>query len=226
RRPQDITSMKAEYGWPRQHREGYPDLVGPEAGFNQMVEQFNATHRNVQGVLVNQFGWSQELCGEDLPVEMTFGDLRRATDVEFGMATYEPFGISPLEPLGSGAVCVISNVCGCRGFVDEVTGGVEIDNVIVGDFTRLDRPWSIEELTRMTQADRDVVERGIASEVAEKLMGRLGEKSRRGLLESGQKLVKGLGWDQVVEAKLIPMLQRVMGDAHRNERAVMRAAKA
>ncbi|MCI0366278.1 MAG: glycosyltransferase, partial [Phycisphaerales bacterium] len=142
RRPQDITSMKAEYGWPRQHREGYPDLVGPEAGFNQMVEQFNATHRNVQGVLVNQFGWSQELCGEDLPVEMTFGDLRRATDVEFGMATYEPFGISPLEPLGSGAVCVISNVCGCRGFVDEVTGGVEIDNVIVGDFTRLDRPWS------------------------------------------------------------------------------------
>ena len=40
---------------------------------------------------------------------------------------------------------------------------------------------------------------------------------RRVLLDSGQELVKRLGWDQVLEAKMIPMLRRVMADGERNE---------
>src|SRR4029453_19363926 len=97
RRPQDVAIMEEEYGWPRHHRADYPDLVGPEIAFNDMVEHFNAGHKHVQAVLVNQFGWSRELIGTRVPADMTFADLRRATDVEFGMAGYEPFGISPLE---------------------------------------------------------------------------------------------------------------------------------
>ena len=104
RRPQDVLSMEAEYGWPRTHREGYPDLCGPEVEINRMVETFNSTHRNIQAVLVNQFDWREDLIGRRCPAGMTFADFRRATDVEFGLATYEPFGISPLEPLGSGAI--------------------------------------------------------------------------------------------------------------------------
>lgn len=212
RRPQDVSSMEAEYGWPRHHRIGYPDLVGPEIGLDQMIEQFNAGHQHMQAVLVNQFNWSHELVGQRVPQDMTFADLRRATDVEFGLATYEPFGISPLEPLASGAICVISSVCGCKGFVDEVTGGAPIDNVIVADFTKLDREWSIDELLKMTQAQRDQVERRVAAEVADQLLERLprDDRSRRALLETGQKLVKRLGWDQVLESRLIPMLRRVM----------------
>jgi glycosyltransferase involved in cell wall biosynthesis len=213
RRPQDVAVMEEEYGWPRHHRAGYPDLVGPEIDFNHMVEHFNAAHEHVQIVLVNQFGWSRDLVGHRAAADMTFADLRRGADVELGMAVYEPFGISPLEPLSAGAICVISNVCGCKGFLEEAQNG---DNnnpcVIVANFTHLDRQWSIDELLHMDQSQRDVIEQRVAAEVADQLMARLPftDESRTALLESGQKLVDRLGWDQVLQSKLIPMLKRVM----------------
>jgi len=225
RRPQDVAIMEEEYGWPRHHRADYPDLVGPEIAFNDMVEHFNAGHRNVQAVLVNQFGWSRELIGTRAPADMTFADLRRATDVEFGMAVYEPFGISPLEPLASGAICVISSVCGCCGFVEEASGGKPVDNIIVGDYTKLDREYAIEDLLRMGQAQRDAIEARVAAQIADQLLARLPrtDAARQALLRSGQKLVERMGWDQVLEAKLLPMLKRVMADA---EKQTPRAAVA
>lgn len=102
RRPQDVLSMEEHYGWPRNHREGYPDLVGPEVGLGRDADEFNARHSNIQVVLVNQFGWSQSRIGKRLPAKMDISDLRRATDVEFGMATYEPSASarSNLFPVG------------------------------------------------------------------------------------------------------------------------------
>ena len=207
-------AREAEYGWPRTHREGYPDLVGPEVGLNAMVEAFNAEHEHIQIVLVNQFGWSRRRIGQRLPAGMDFADFRRATDIEFGMATYEPFGISPLEPLGSGALCVISSVCGCRGFVDYVTDGRGIDNVIVGDFAQLDEARSMEELLALSHEQRDAVERRECAAVAETIMARLplDDVARAAMLASGQRIVGDLGWDRVLEHKLIPMLQRVMAE--------------
>lgn len=218
RRPQDVATMAEEYRWPRNHREGYPDLVGPEIGFSAMVDHFNTTHRSIQAVLVNQFGWSYELVGPFSAEEMTFGDLRRAADIEFGMATYEPFGISPLEPLGAGAICVISNVCGCKGFVAEV-GGESTPNVLVADYTTLAHPWPLDELLKMTQRQRDDIERPVAIHVADELMRRMpaNDAERRAMLDSGQALVRSMGWDQVLEKKLIPMLRRVMKDTQRDE---------
>lgn len=275
RRSQDVRQMEAEYGWPRKHRVGYPDLVGPEVDFDHMIEDFNAHHERVQAVLVNQFGWSRQRVGQRVPQGMTIADLRRATDVEFGMATYEPFGISPLEPLGAGALCVISSVCGCKGFVEEAlgtgdealgarhealgqikkpspfgrglgegahdvqmptdtpspltplpkgerNGGVSsAANIIVADYIggELDHERSIEELLRMTQSERDAIEQRVAKEIADELLRRLprDDAGRRVLLDNGQELVKRLGWDQVLEAKMIPMLRRVMANGERNE---------
>lgn len=215
RRPQDVAAMENEYGWPRTHREGYPDLVGPEIGIDDMVRTFNAHHARIQIVLVNQFGWSAESIGVRAPRGMTFADFRRATDIEFGLATYEPFGISPLEPLASGAICVISSVCGCRRFVEEAADGKPVPNVLVGDYTKLDRERSIDELLAMTPNDRDAVERRVAVELADELMRRLPrtETQRKAILESGQKLVKKLDWDHVLQSTMIPMLQRVMRSA-------------
>ena len=211
RRPQDVAAMEEHYGWPRYHKSGYPDLAGPEEDLNRDIEVFNAAHPNVQVVLVNQFGWSADRIGRRLPPEMTIADLRRATDVEFGMATYEPFGISPLEPLGSGAICVISNVCGCQGFVDHVTRDHGTHGVIVADFTQIDGHGSIEDLKAMTRQRRDEVERHVAAQVARELMHRLPTtKDRRAkLIKSGQELVGKMGWDQVIEEGLVPMLDRI-----------------
>ena len=215
RRPQDISAMEQSYGWPRNHREGFPDLVGPEAGIERMTRTFNANHQNIQIVLVNQFGWARDRIGNRLPAQMNIADLRWATDVEFGMATYEPFGISPLEPLGAGAICVISNVCGCEGFVEHVTAKQGANNVIVADFTKLDRAWSIDALKRMTIGDRDIVESRVAEEVATALMERLpgDDAAMQRLIDEGQKLATAMGWDQVIQEELLPLLDRVAAPA-------------
>ena len=211
RRAADVEAMEHAYGWPRHHRLGYPDLVGPEQGINHDVENFNKHHRAVQIVLVNQFGWSRARIGKHVPKEMNMGHFRCATDVEFGMATYEPFGISPLEPLESGAICVISNVCGCEGFVEYVTEGKPTPNVIKADFTRLDEPHDLEQALNIGRDERDAIEQRVAVEVAEQIIQRLpwDDAARTRLLTSGHALVDGMGWDQVVEQQLLPMLNRI-----------------
>ena len=215
RRRQDILAMEKNYGWPRDHENGYPDLVGPEQSLYRDIAAFNDGHGAVQVVLVNQFGWSRQRIGNRLPATMTIADLRRATDVEFGMATYEPFGISPLEPLGAGAVCVISSICGCEGFVRHATNGRGTPNVIEADFTRLggDQTNStIDQLKAMTSQQRDQIEEAEAQRIADELMRRLpwSAPQRKSLIESGQALVADMGWDQVIEEGLIPMLQRIV----------------
>ncbi|GAB4384666.1 MAG: hypothetical protein Kow0022_07920 [Phycisphaerales bacterium] len=212
RRSKDVLAMEAEYGWPRVHRQGYPDLVGPEIELDQMVRVFNAGHERVQAVLVNQFGWDRAHIGTRLPEGMDFADLRRGTDIEFGMATYEPFGISPLEPLGSGALCVISSICGCAGFVREVSGAMGSPNVIVADFNELEPTDLADGLLDIGWAERDRVERRVCARVAEEIVRRLpgDDEGRRQLLESGQQIVPRLGWDWVLEHHLIGMLERIM----------------
>ena len=215
RRPQDVVNMEKTYGWPRHHREGYPDLVGPEVDLHKMIEPFNAEHEHFQIVLVNQFGWSPQRIGKRLPKDMDIAQLRFAADVEFGMACYEPFGISPLEPLGSGAVCAITNVCGCRGFADQTAdllghaGGT--DNVLVADFTQLDRPMSLEEVKAMSAEHRDAIERVEAARVADELDRRVprDDAGRKQLIDRGRELVEHMGWDPVCERMLLPMLDRI-----------------
>jgi hypothetical protein len=211
RRPQDVAMMEKTYGWPRHHRHNYPDLVGPEVDLHAMIEPFNKEHRNVQVVLVNQFGWSRARVGARLPREMDMADLRIATDVEFGMATYEPFGISPLEPLAAGAICVISNVCGCQGFVNHVTKGKGTPNVVVADFTQIGNHRSVEQIKHLGQDERNAIEEREAARVADEIMANVGATpaKRAALLKSGQALVARMGWDQVLGETLVPMLQRI-----------------
>ncbi len=229
RRSQDVCAMEQHHGWPRHHRQGYPDLVGPEIDIHRDVEAFNATHRAVQVVLVNQFGWERSRIGQRLPAGMDMVDFRRAADVEFGMATYEPFGISPLEPLGAGAVCVISDVCGCQGFVRHVTNDRGTPNVLCADFTSPGRSITIEQLKALQRSDRDRVEQSVAESVAAELLRRLPEtdQQRRAMIDTGQKLVARMGWDQVIESGLVPMLERIVAQPGTNrERARSIAAEA
>lgn len=221
RRPQDVAAMEEHYNWPRHHREGYPDLVGPEVDINRDVDAFNANHKAVQVILVNQFGFSRKRIGKRLSADMDMAQLRMATDVEFGMATYEPFGISPLEPLAAGAICVISNVCGCLGFVMDVTDGKGTDNVVVADFTQLtgdaaNQDWP--QLLQMDQSQRDKIEHEVSIGIANAICDRVpnDDSDRKRLIDTGQDLVGKLGWDQVVSDRLAPMLQRIVDAAGPN----------
>lgn len=207
----DVEHMSKSYGWPLHHKAGYPDLCGPEVELANEAAEFNLNHKNVKVVLVNQFGWGPDLVGPYCHKDLDMAGLRIATDVEFGAADYEPFGISPLEPLACGAICVISDACGCEGFVRHTTKGKTVTNVIVGKYTLPGGEKPVKELLKITAADRKKVELVQAKRIADLLIKDVPQTDaqRKKLIESGTKLVDKMGWDQVITDGLAKLLAKV-----------------
>ena len=211
----DIYHMESAYDWPVGHREGWPDLSGGEADFYTAIQQFNARTRNIKAVFINQFGFSRRHCGMRMPRDMEFMDIRRGSDVEFGQSIYEPFGIAQLEPLTFGGICVISSVCGCYGFLQDVTGGQEIKNVIVADYTNLHAEdyVDIEDMLLIDRTTRDRIEISEAEKVAMQICSRLpkNEAEVEAMAETGWHLAQNMSWNAVVENYL---LESLVGSPH------------
>jgi hypothetical protein len=221
RRGEDVHRWEWEYGWPVWHRSDNGDLQGTEVPFffNGM-EPYHWNRQAIRLVLVNQFGWNRECCGWRMPADMSFRDLRTGTDLEFGQSIYEPFGIAQLEPLKAGALCVVSNVCGCVGFVDatctrlgDPDGCAGFRNVIVADYVSLlpglesRSPW---DALRIGQPTRDYLEGYRSNSVAQEIAQRLPQSNDDvlRLLESGQRVARHIGWETVVRDYFLPALGR------------------
>ncbi len=210
RRPDDIAKMESTYGWPVAHRESWPDLSGGEASFYLHVQRFNAKTRNIKIIFINQFGFSRKHCGMRMPQDMEFMDIRKGSDVEFGQSIYEPFGIAQLEPLTFGGICVISSVCGCSGFLRDVTGGQDVKNVIVADYTNLQTQdyADIEDMLHIDRAVRDRIEASVSEKVAMQICSRLpsNESEIATMIETGHHLAENMSWDLVVKNYLLRSL--------------------
>jgi len=211
RRGDDIRRMEGQYRWPVVHREGGSDLSNGEAVYYQGVQEFNAQSRNIKIVFINQFGFERKLCGNRMPADMEFMDIRKGSDVEFGQSIYEPFGIAQVEPISFGGICVFSECCGCAGFVAKAAGGVETPNVIVADYSELpERGLVAERLLSIGQADRDAVEHTVAERVAGQLLDRLPRTPAEfeGFIERGYELARQMSWDVVARDYVVPGIQR------------------
>lgn len=208
----DAWRMSQEYGWPRAHRSGWPDLVDPEDILYRAIERFNATARASRIILVNQFGWDRERVGALMPEDMRFSDLRAGSDLEFGQSIYEPFGIAQLEPLSAGCLCVVSDSCGCVGFARQAMQDLGGDpgrfgNIRVVDYTSLgDLGWR-NPLT-IGVADRDAVERRAADAAAWFIVDRLPRDAaaKQALIETGYALTGRMSWDVVAGERMLPAL--------------------
>ena len=214
RRSEDVFRWEAEYGWPVNHRADNGDLVGPELEYYRAIQQYNRTAQASRIVLVNQFGWSRERCGRRMPADMRFVDLRRGTDLEFGQSIYEPFGIAQVEPLAFGAICCLSNVCGCVGFLGQA-GGNKLPNVIVADYVSLPPSLqvnSLAEILAIGEEERRLVETEMAGEVAAKIIARLPRtpEEQAHMLADGQALSQRTSWDVVVRDQLLPALSQIV----------------
>jgi hypothetical protein len=218
RRNKDIYNMEAAYNWPVAHREGMPDLSGGEANFYTAVQEFNAKSRNIKVVYINQFGFTRDCCGARMPYDMEFMDIRKGSDVEFGQSIYEPFGIAQLEPLSFGGICVISNVCGCAGFLKAVTGGAEVRNVISADYTNLgDYNWSdLEDLQQINREARDHIEHNVSEKVALEICARLpkNDDESNEMLRSGYELARHMSWEVVAQDYVVKGLKKAMDKIH------------
>ena len=212
RRTTDIQNMELAYNWPVAHHEGLPDLSGGEASFYTQVQEFNARSRNIKIVFLNQFGFSRKNCGSRMPEDMEFLDIRKGSDVEFGQSIYEPFGIAQLEPLTFGGICVISSVCGCSGFLRDITNGEGVKNVIVADYTNLGTQnyADIEDMLQIDRSIRNQIEASESEKVAMQICSRLAksESEMEGMLQTGYRLAKDMSWDMVVNNYLLNSLQK------------------
>ncbi len=208
----DILKMESSYNWPVAHREGWPDLSGGEADFYPVIQAFNAKSRNIKVIFINQFGFDKQSCGTRMPEDMEFMDIRKGNDVEFGMSVYEPFGISQLEPLTFGGICVISSVCGCAGFVQAVGEPHKIPNVIIADYTTSVN-GSIDDIQELINADgfmRRQIEHQTSEKLAREIIERLPENKNEldNMIRSGYNLAVNMSWESVVRKFLLPNLQK------------------
>ena len=213
RRNRDVLQMERRYGWPVVHERGYPDLCGGEEVLDEMFAAFNGSHQATRAVLVNQWDFNRGACGDRMPEAMTFADLRRGTDAEFGLSVYEPFGISQLEPLSFGGICAVSSVCGCVGFArraGEALGRPIDKNVIVGDFLDVPDDRSTEALAAMTSACRDEVEGRQGRRLAEEIFAALprNDEVLAERIAEGYALASRMSWDHVVRDYFLPGLGR------------------
>jgi len=208
-----VHDWEGQYGWPVGHEADNGDLLGLEVDyFYQGLEPFNQSSRATKAVLVNQLGWSRDRCGQRMPVEMNFMDLRKGADVEFGQSIYEPFGIAQVEPLSFGAICVPSNVCGCVGFLERASGDLgQFRNVVVADYVsppsdwHFDSPW---DALRVDKYGRDLIEIANSRRVAETIATRLPltDAESQALLDRGQEVGSRMSWEVVARDYLAPSL--------------------
>ena len=212
----NVLRWEAEYGWPVVHHAENGDLVGHELPLFQGIEAFNSRSRAVKIVFVNQFGWSRERCGVKMPAEMTFSDIRKGTNLEFGQSIYEPFGISQVEPLGFGALCVVTNVCGCVGFVQHAAqeaGLPHFANLLQADYTDLRNGLQVynpRDALGIGQDVRDRLERANSYNVALAIRATLPVTAKQAgtLLKRGQRVSRRMNWEVVVQDHLLPALRR------------------
>ncbi len=214
RRSQDIRHMERIHDWPKKHEMGYPDLCGGEEVIGLNFEDFNKNHKASKAVLVNQWDWNQLVCGERMPKDMTFADIRRGSDLEFGMSVYEPFGIAQLEPLCFGALCVVTNICGCMGFARQAAKIVPNDNVIEANFLHVPEDMDIDQLLKITEDWRNSVEVVEAKRLATLVVDRLprDEKALQKLMETGSAVASQMSWENVVSDYFLPSLRRAAGE--------------
>jgi hypothetical protein len=209
RAPDEVQRLAAQYGWPLVHREGHPDLSPGELEFDLQVRAFNARSRAVRALFINQFGWDRDSCGETMSPDMHFQDLRRGSDAEFGQSIYEPFGIAQVEPLTYGALSVVSDACGCIGFVERSAGEGALDGFLKGEYTRLERPVDAWEARRLGPEECKRLEGERARQVANELAGRLHGEGATGRLARGYELAVAMSWERVAEEYFLPVLERL-----------------
>ncbi|HEX8683766.1 MAG TPA: hypothetical protein VF707_15720 [Ardenticatenaceae bacterium] len=214
RRGEQVHRWEAEYGWPVYHRADNGDIIAYEWDYYQEIEQFNRVASNSRIVFVNQFGWSRDRCGQRMPAEMEFNDLRHGTDLEFGQSIYEPFGIAQVEPLSFGALCVLSSACGCVGFIRDA-GGYDLPNVLVGDYLFLPEwtnPGDLRSVLSLGRGERNAIESMTADGVARAIVERLPRTldTVEAYLEQGYDLSTRMSWDVVARDYLLPPLNRIV----------------
>ncbi|RKH12255.1 hypothetical protein D7V97_09035 [Corallococcus sp. CA053C] len=181
------------------------------------VEAFNARDTGLHIALVNQPTWPAGL-------DFTRDDLHRATDVSLGQSLYESHGLAQLEPLGCGAICVISGASGARRTLQLLCAIAGLSerahpNLVVADPVTDAREAGLANTVEGWKALAPEVLRAqelrTAERVAEEVLRRLPRDAHEGrlLLETGRALAERMAWEPLIREQLIPLIRFPARDA-------------
>ncbi len=208
---QDVSRMEREYGWPVLHKEGWPDLVGMESGIYADIARFNAKSKAIKAVFINQFGFSRHSCGNRVPENAQWIDLRIGSDAEFGMSVYEPFGIAQIENIQFGGVAVLSDACGCSDLIRSRFAS-DPDCFHIIDFTGGNDSDSIQELLDLNDGQRSEKEREIIKRETPAVLGKLEEILNKNKLDDRLKRSRRnsfeIDWDHIVSKNILRLLNK------------------
>jgi len=208
RPPELIEAMVREYGWPFNHRVGWPDLVGYEVEIYRLIEKFNARSKAIRAIFINQYGLSKRKCGQDFPADITTRDLKVASDVELGLSIYEPFGISHIEVLPYGGLSVLSTSCGVYFLLKETFTG-DIRPYFAVDFISPASYLPDDLLMGLTSEKREMLEELSIGKEIEQIYTLIPKtpQERFIIFEKVQNYVKKLDWESVVRNYFLPALK-------------------
>ncbi len=200
---EDVLRMEKEYGWPVNHRYGWPDIMGLEAEIYDYLQIFNKKSKAIKALFINQFGFNREKCGTRVPENAHFVDLRIASDAELGFSIYEPFGIAQLETIPFGGTALLSSSCGSVSLLDEVFKNAEFKPYYVLDFVSEGRG-----IKHLTIEKRTEIERELFKEHAQSIFETLPvtEEKRKKYLKNTLLYSPRLGWENIVKTYLLPNL--------------------
>ena len=207
----EVSRMEKEYGWPILHKEGWPDLVGVESEIYNNLSRFNAKSKAIKGVFMNQFGFNRHSCGNRMPENAQWLDLRIGSDAEFGMSIYEPFGIAQIETIQFGGLAVLSDACGCCGLIRSKYRSNGNSYHIV-DFTRNSDDLTIDSLMNMNSDTKTAIEKKVIKEqslaIFEKIKNNMHSETAETHFKESQKLAFEIDWDHIVSKNIIPVLNK------------------
>jgi len=207
----EVMRMEREYGWPILHREGWPDLVGVETDIYNNLSHFNAKSKAVKGIFMNQFGFNRHSCGNRMPENAEWIDLRIGSDAELGMSIYEPFGIAQIETIQFGGLAVLSDACGCCGLIKSKYKSNENSFHIV-DFTENRRELSVDSLMNLKPDEKTKIEKDIIKDQAraiyDKIKNNMDGETASDHFREAQKLAFEIDWDHIVSKNIIPVLNK------------------
>jgi hypothetical protein len=217
RQPEWVHLWETEYGWPVSHRADNGDLIGQEVDFFfHGIEPFNERSNRIKTVLINQFGWSRDRCGQRMPKNMVFNDIRQGAHLEFGQSYYEPFGIAQVEPLTYGALTCPSTACGCLGFIDRAVDQIgEVPNVVPADYLSVPAEHPLRtpcDALYINRSTREWIEEINSQAAALAIADRLPKNSKEAgaLLESGRELARAMSWERVVADYFLPAIEKTI----------------
>jgi hypothetical protein len=203
RKPEQIAEFE-RYGWPIVHEDKELGDFGKD--IYTFAEHFNKTHTNTQLVLINQYVSDNASLGSRAPRDLSFIDFRIGTDIEFNLAIYEPFGISPIEPLPYGAMIVVSNPNGCANFLVKASRQYGRDSpIIVADYCTLDGEIMPSDPLQIGRALREQVEARVNKSVAAELYSKL-KMEGVDRLAIGQDIASNFLWKNIISNYLLQIL--------------------